>query len=285
MNLALRHPSNRQYPPWVVLHVPHDSTEIPTAVRSQFLLDDVELERELVSITDHHTLAMFAGAAPGPVAVRAPVSRLVVDVERFQVDADEPMTGRGMGVIYARTSSLAPLRRNLSDQERAALLRAYYEPHHAKLKSAVDDVLQEHGRCLVLDCHSFPSIALPYEMAKPSAQRPDICIGTDDFHTSRELERAFVEAFEREGWRVRVNDPFAGALVPSSRYRRDVSVSAIMVEVSRHLYINETTAERLPDFESVAQRVRRCCIKATGTQLAPASRSGVGNDRRPPDFE
>ena len=35
------------WPPWVVLHVPHDSTTVPTEIRSQFLLDEVALEQEL----------------------------------------------------------------------------------------------------------------------------------------------------------------------------------------------------------------------------------------------
>ena len=31
------------FPPWLVIHVPHDSTVIPSGVRSQFLLTDEEL--------------------------------------------------------------------------------------------------------------------------------------------------------------------------------------------------------------------------------------------------
>jgi len=87
------------YPPWVVLHVPHDSTAVPADVREQFLLDDVEMGRELVRMTDHHTRAIFADPRSDAAVVRSPVSRLVVDVERFPDDADEPMAARGMGVV------------------------------------------------------------------------------------------------------------------------------------------------------------------------------------------
>lgn len=250
------------YPPWVVLHVPHDSTAVPADVRAQFLLDETELGRELDRMTDHRTLAIFADPSSEAAVVRSPVSRLVVDVERFPDDAGEPMAARGMGAVYAATSQLTPLRRRLSIGEREALMQAYYRPHHAMLEAAVATARERHGRCLVIDCHSFPSVALPYEMADSSNARPDICIGTDDFHTSDELAGAFTAAFRRAGWRVSLNEPFAGALVPGSRYRRDARVGAVMVEVNRRLYLREVDATPSADFEHVARRIRESCVEA-----------------------
>ncbi len=40
------------YPPWIVLHVPHDSMVIPETVRDQFILNDHELASELARMTD-----------------------------------------------------------------------------------------------------------------------------------------------------------------------------------------------------------------------------------------
>jgi N-formylglutamate deformylase len=71
------------YPPWLVLHVPHDSTEVPGSVREQFLLSDNQLTAELKLMTDHWTLALFERPGSRSCVVRASVSRLVVDVERF----------------------------------------------------------------------------------------------------------------------------------------------------------------------------------------------------------
>jgi len=47
------------YPGWVVLHLPHDATDIPAEVRDQFLLDDRELGREVLRMTDHRTADLF----------------------------------------------------------------------------------------------------------------------------------------------------------------------------------------------------------------------------------
>lgn len=256
-------------PPWVVLHVPHDATAIPDDVRGQFLLDDGELSEELRRMTDHFTDTLFSTCPGDAVVVRSPVSRLVVDVERFADDAQEPMAARGMGAVYQVTSSLAPLRRPLTDDERSALMQAWYHPHHRRLEDAVSTAVDRYRRCLVLDCHSFPSTALPYELAGKESPRPDICIGTDPFHTSEVLARAFVDAFRSEGWNVAVNRPFSGAMVPASRYGRDRQVEAVMVEVSRRLYLEESSAKPRPDFDDVAARIGACCARAIGDATAP----------------
>jgi len=252
-----------RYPDWAVLHLPHDAPDIPTEVREQFLLDDAELGREILRMTDHHTVDLFgAQHAAGPVAI-APVSRLVVDVERFADDAQEPMAAAGMGAVYTHTSSSRPLRRALDPAEREALLERWYRPHHRRLEQLVEGALRQHGRAVVLDAHSFPSKPLPYERAA-SSDRPDICIGTDPFHTPAALREAFVSAFASEGFRVAVDTPFSGALVPVRYYRQDPRVQSVMVEVNRRLYLDEATGLPAADFAEVAANVQACCIAALG---------------------
>jgi N-formylglutamate deformylase len=263
--------SRTQYPPWVVLHIPHDSTVIPAQVREQFLLNDSALTLELQRMTDHFTHLLFAEPPGDAAVVCAPVSRLVVDVERFADDSAEPMAARGMGAVYTVTSHLAPLRRQLSPAEREALLRLWYYPHHERLEAAVALAVERHGRCLVIDGHSFPANALPYEYADQSRARPDICIGSDSFHTPKALEQAFVDAFDRGGWRVAVNEPFAGALVPASRYRTDPRVEAVMVEVNRNLYLDPVGFQPNGNLNRIASEIKGRCVEALGAYAASSS--------------
>jgi len=260
---ALDTRSLHHYPGWVVLHLPHDTPEIPADVRDQFLLDDGELGLEILRMTDHRTADLFgARHASGRVA-RAPVSRLVVDVERFAEDALEPMSAAGMGAVYTHTSASRPLRRTLDPWEREALLERWYRPHHRRLEHLFEHALRHHGRAVVLDAHSFPSKPLPYERAA-SPDRPDICIGTDPFHTPAALRDTFVNAFSSEGFRVAVDTPFSGALVPARHYRREPRVQSVMVEVNRRVYLDETTGLPAADFPAVAATVQACCIAALG---------------------
>jgi N-formylglutamate amidohydrolase len=117
-----------------------------------------------------------------------------------------------------------------------------------------------HGRCLVVDCHSFPSFPLPYELDQ-SPDRPDICIGTDAFHTPAKLADEVIAGFQLHGYTVALNRPFAGSLVPAKFYRNDANVAALMIEVNRALYMDEQTGAKSGRFDetrtAVAQLLER----------------------------
>ena len=184
-----------------------------------------------------------------------PVSRLMVDPERFEDDAQEPMAGKGMGVIYERSSNQTSLRRQLSVSERHALIEDYYRPHHQVLSDLTGKVIAEHGQCFILDGHSFPLVPLPYEGLQPLA-RPEICIGTDAYHTPASLRDAAVRLFKEAGFTTAINHPFAGAIVPQGFYQTDKRVVALMIEVRRDLYMDELSTEKLAVFDSVRRRIR-----------------------------
>ena len=230
----------------VVVHVPHASTVIPVVLRDQFVLNNDDLQREVRVMTDHLTDVLFE--LPGVTSVRFPVSRLVLDPERFESDEFEIMALKGMGVVYTHTSEMMQLRRALSADERARLIADYYRPHHAELESAVARGLEQAGRCLLIDAHSFPAVALPYELDQ-GFPRPDICIGTDAFHTPVALRDVAVKVAKEVGWSVKINRPFSGALVPTAFYRSDARVDAIMIEVNRRLYLDEVSGTPAADFE------------------------------------
>ena len=102
----------------IILHVPHASRVVPPDVRAGMVLSDAELEHELDQMTDSFTDVIVARAlvASGVDArvVAAPVSRLVVDVERF-TDGSEPMEAVGMGAIYTRTHDEQLLRERVDN--------------------------------------------------------------------------------------------------------------------------------------------------------------------------
>ncbi len=257
-------------PEWCIVHVPHDSTYIPGEVRNQFVLNDNELAHELLRMTDHHTHRLFAEGVPAEQVVRSSVSRLVVDVERFASDNEEPMAKRGMGAVYMVTHAGAPLRALLSAEQRQQLMDRWYWPHHERLTAVVDNALGRFDRAVILDVHSFPATALPYELDQ-SQNRPQICIGTDSFHTPPSLVEELVRCFKNAGLTTNINTPFSGALVPLRHYRKDSRVSAVMIEVRRDIYMDESTGAVLANFMGIAETLRECTALAVASDQPTAS--------------
>jgi N-formylglutamate deformylase len=230
-----------------VIHIPHSSTTVPDDVRRTFVLSDLALRQEILRLTDLYTDELFSLDTLTAIPVVFGVSRFVVDPERFTNDALEPMAARGMGAVYMATTQGAPLRASLSASQRAELLARFYVPHHAALEAATHAVLHATGRCLILDGHSFPSDPLPCDLNQ-DRPRPEICIGTDPFHTPSALATEAANGFAAYGLDVAIDRPYSGALVPARWYRRDDRVSALMIEVNRCLYMDQATGEKIATF-------------------------------------
>ena len=243
----------------IVLHLPHASTLIPEDLRDDFLLGVLELQEELNRITDHATDRIFLNAFPEAEPIVFPVSRLVVDPERFFEDFEEPMSQVGMGVLYTRGSLCQPIRQTPSPEKRQQLLERFYIPHHQKLTEVVDNMLQADGRCLIIDGHSYPAVALPYELQRKSA-RPDFCLGTDDFHTPAELVASVENQLNYLGYSTACNEPFSGTIVPMKYYQQDRRVQSLMIEINRGLYLEEDYSvdlERLNTLIEVLKRIEQ----------------------------
>ncbi|MDA9976126.1 N-formylglutamate amidohydrolase, partial [Alphaproteobacteria bacterium] len=209
----------------LVFHIPHASKFIPEEYLQFFDLSKNLLDEELLLMTDHYTDELFSVSKVTAERVVFPVSRLLVDPERFESDVDEPMSEVGMGCVYRLTHNGRALKN--PDQIRERLIEGFYRPHHQKLKEAVDKGLKNTGKSLIIDCHSFPKKPLPYELNQ-SPTRAEICIGTDPFHTSLTLTDFVVSKFRAQGFSVALNEPFAGSIVPAKFWRSNKSVQSIM---------------------------------------------------------
>jgi N-formylglutamate deformylase len=237
----------------MILHIPHSSRIIPENLREQIVLSDADLVAELTLMTDAFTDELFS--LPQAATVRFPVSRLVVDVERFPDDTQEPMSKVGMGMIYTRTAHGNTLRRTLQPHETRNLEAHYYEAHHQRLSTEVRNELEKYGKALIVDCHSFPSRPLPCD-ENQSIPRPEFCIGTDSFHTPRALIEATAQSIRKMGYSVGIDHPYAGTMVPMAFYQQDHRVASIMIEVNRRLYMDELAGTKSVRFDTTKEHVQ-----------------------------
>ena len=253
----------------VIVHVPHASRFIPPGRKNEFILSQDQLDHELNAMTDHFTDEMAQSATLfGATLFINRMSRLVCDPERFDEDPMEPAAKYGMGTVYTKTHHGQPLRSlDFEATRRQEILEEYYYPYHQAFSNLIDHNLAEFGQVWIIDLHSYPSCSFPFEDNK--LDRPDICIGYDDFHKPEGWT---------EWWRkssrvsrhlaVGHNTPFAGSFVPLPHYLNDTRVKSLMVELRRDGYMDEATGEKM-EYHSFGTRLfsffKFACLDAAYT--------------------
>ena len=239
----------------MIFHIPHSSFKIPTKYLPDFALSKDQLQSEKIKMTDSYTDELFLDCATDEDdKIIFPVSRLLVDVERFAEDAIEPMAEIGMGMLYRSCHDLSELRSSNAFGEE--LKKTYYDQHHKAFTDLVDKQLKSAEEALIIDCHSFPAKPWPYEINQ-TGNRPEICLGTDPFHTSTEIEVSLTNAFQKQGFEVDIDTPFCGSIVPMKFYKKDERVKSIMIEIRRDLYMDEKTGARNLSFNEIKHKVQR----------------------------
>ncbi len=216
-----------------IFHIPHSSPIIPN---NSFYTNDQLMQSEMNLLTDWATERIYA--VPGGDTVTAHFNRVFCDVERLP-DTEEPMHAKGMGIYYTHTDN-GELLRTENENHKKRIIENLYTPHHKKLTDAVNNKLKSGESAIIFDCHSFSSTPLKRELQQ-DLDRPDICLGTDNYHTPSWLITRLTSHFKTHGFTVALNKPYIGTIVPLSYYRKEKQVSSIMVEINKKLYMNENT--------------------------------------------
>lgn len=216
-----------------IFHIPHSSPIIPD---NSFFVNDQIMQDEMNLLTDWATEKIYD--VPGGANVTAHFNRVFCDVERLP-DKDESMYLKGMGIYYTLTDDGALLRTE-NENHKKRIIENFYIPHHQKLTDAVGNKLKSGEITIIFDCHSFSSVPLRRELQQ-ELNRPDICLGTDEYHTPSWLIDTLTSHFENHGFTVALNKPYVGTIVPLSYYRKEKRVLSIMIEINKKLYMNEKT--------------------------------------------
>ncbi len=222
----------------VILHVPHSSRFIPDDVRAEILLDDIQLCAELNEMTDTLTdvIALQASdkSALKPWLFINRYSRLVIDPERFP-DEREVMNKVGMGAVYRKCADGQDLRA-LDFAHEKDLLDSFFHPYADALEQLVSERLIALGEVTIIDVHSYRP-EQHQNAVNHGQRRPAMCLGTDDFHTSKLLVDQAEAAFAILG-ETFLNEPYAGTYVPLKYYGVDSRVSSIMMETRADTFLD-----------------------------------------------
>jgi N-formylglutamate deformylase len=196
------------------------------------------------------------GEPEGPKAcLAARLSRFVCDLNRNPDDVSAaavpshpaPRNTDGRGFVWAvTTSGAAALARPLSDEEwraRAAIHAAY----HGALTAALARARAQFGFAILVDGHSMPSMGRQGHK-DPGRRRAEVVPGDrEGASCAPAISRQVGDHFRSRGYSVAFNDPYKGGFITTHHGQPRSDLHAIQIELSRDLYMDETTFAIKPD--------------------------------------
>ena len=243
-------PAKRTLP--LVLSSPHSGRRYSPDFLAAARLDAHAIRRSEDAFVD----ILFAGAiGEGAPMIRALFPRAFVDVNReaFEMDPEmfrDPLPG------YVNTSSrrvragLGTIARQVGDgleiyQDKLVFADALqrinqlYRPYHAGLAQMINETCGIFGHCILLDCHSMPSVNYKGQKASRPSEA-DIVLG--DCHGRACMPRLIEIAEQilgRSGYSVVRNVPYSGGHTTQHYGRPERGVHALQIEIMRALYMDE----------------------------------------------
>lgn len=252
-----------------VFNSPHSGRDYPNDLVRRSRLTHEGLRASEDVLVDE----LFA-AAPGHGAplLAATVPRAWLDLNRAPGELDPALirgvrlreanlnqrVAAGLGVIPRVVAEGAEIYRSrISLAEAEARIESIHAPYHAQLEALLLRARESFGTAMLFDCHSMPSEAL---RAAPriGGRCPDVVLG-DRFGAAaaRSLMAFTQRAFEREGFVVARNAPFAGGYITQRYGRPGLGLHAVQIELDRGLYLDQRKLEPLPSFPEVSERISR----------------------------
>jgi N-formylglutamate amidohydrolase len=207
----------------------------------------------------------------GATLIRAFTSRYVIDLNRGEDDVDQDAVEGGgrtpwpRGLIWRLTTDGDPvLTRRLPQTELERRLNAVYRPYHEALSILLARKRRRFGFVVLLCAHSMPSLTRRGHADSPG-NRADIVPGTRGRTTAAPAVIDLVDWHARSyGFTVRHDDPYRGGFSTGFYGKPANTTHAIQVEISRRLYMDETSHRR----DAQGFRVVREFARSLVAQLA-----------------
>lgn len=264
----LRLPREQTLP--YVFASPHSGVDYPDAFLAASRLDRMTLRRSEDSFVDD-----LFGAAPalGAPLLRALFPRSYVDPNRepFELDpamfedelppyvnAASPRVAAGLGTIARVVANGQEIYgHKLRFADARARIEACWRPYHDALSSLIRATRRQFGLCVLIDCHSMPSIGGPMER-DAGRERVDFVLG-DCFASAcaaHVIDRVD-GILTGMGYAVARNTPYSGGFVTQHYGRPSDGIHALQIEVNRGLYMDERAIERSGGFDRLRDDLSR----------------------------
>ncbi len=252
----------------LVFSSPHSGSDYSADFVARSRLDPTSLRRSEDSFVNE----IFAAAPDcGAPLLAALFPRAYVDVNRepFELDAtmfDEalpafvnthsPRIAAGLGTIARVVANGVDIyRTKLTFAEVEQRVKDCYYPYHAALRSLIDQTRARFGYCILVDCHSMPSISATTGGA--GSKRTDFVLGDHHGQSCSQIVTSQAATLLRScGYHVALNKPYAGGFITTHYGQPAEGVHVLQIEISRDIYMDEVTLRRGPALPRLSNEIR-----------------------------
>lgn len=249
----------------VIFASPHSGRAYEDVFLAETILDPLTLR----SSEDAYIDLLIGDVSPwGCPLICAQAPRAYVDLNRSADELDpaviqgvslrgsNPRIASGLGVIprvvahgrciYRGKLPLAEAQRRID-----RLWRPYHDAMGALIRAGTD----RFGQAILLDLHSMPHEAVA--SFSKSHQPAEIVVG-DRYGTSAdpEITQFVMACFQRAGFRVALNAPFAGAYILQTYGKPNHRQHALQIEIDRSLYLDAKTLQPSDGFAQTQTKLR-----------------------------
>jgi N-formylglutamate deformylase len=226
----------------ILISFPHSGTYLSDAVRER-----LTPEARALPDTDWFVPELYRDCLE-----RLGVSTLIATHSRYLVDLNRPADGSALypgqiesAVCPTETFAGAALYRaghELAPQETRERIVRYWQPYHLALQELRDEILAEHGRCVIWDAHSIRSL----EPRLFVGALPELNLGTWSGRSAgaEPVGRVLrLMAGQRRFSHV-VDGRFKGGYITRHYGAPTQQVHAMQLEIAQRAYMSEDGAPR-----------------------------------------
>jgi len=265
--VEIRHPDDWRVP--LVFASPHSGRSYPAQFRKASRLDPLSLRRSEDAFVDEIFSCVPELGAP---LLLAHFPRAYIDPNReaFELDPEmfdgplpdyvnttSPRVSAGLGTLARVVTSGAEIYSDkLNFKATKTTIENLYMPYHAALQDLLDEGVRRFGGCLLVDCHSMPSIGGPMDR-DPGFRRVDFILGdrhglSCDSRLTSHVERTLKDM----DYVVVRNNPYAGGYTTTHYGKPKLAQHALQIEINRSLYMDELRIERGPGLTVLQDNIR-----------------------------
>ncbi len=244
---------------------PHSGRHYPADFIAASRLDSTAIRRsedafidDLFASVPRHGAPLLSARFPRAY-VDANRDPFELDPEMFEdslpdyADTSSPRVAAGLGTVARVVASGSDIyRTKLRVADALERIEICYKPYHAALARLVEETRRKFGVCLLVDCHSMPSVGGPLDR-DPGGQRVDMVLG--DRHGAA-CAAQIVDLAEWTlaglGYKVLRNAPYAGGFTTRHYGRPSAGIHALQIEINRALYMDEARICRSTGFSTLA---------------------------------